>query len=136
MPQYQMAVAKARVSRLLPLMKSIENSQEVYKMANGTYSKDFSLLDIDMPAGAKSTSTEKYINYEDFSCFTTGNNLSTTDSIYCRDNHYGFTLEDYYRSSTPSGTYCWFPDSYHFSRTIFGVTGLSFTELRPALQSA
>ncbi len=116
LPQYQMAVAKVRVNRLLPLMKSIESAQEVYKIANGTYSKDFSLLDIDMPAGANATSTEKEVNYADFSCYTRGIIPSTTDSLYCKDTHYKFSLEKYYTS----GTYCWFPDNDDFSRKLCG----------------
>ncbi len=97
LPQYQFAVAKARVNRLLPLMKSIENAQEVYKMGVGTYANEFALLDIDMPAGSKSYSTPSYVYYPDFNCRLASN------SLYCNDAKYVLQLERYYRQYT----ICW-----------------------------
>ena len=113
LPQYQKAVANARVARLLPLMKSVEDAQEVYKLAHGEYSNDFTVLDIEMPGGAKSSSTNKRMDYEDFSCYL-GNPNSTKDSVYCQDNHYGFNLERYYGGYTN----CWFPKTDDVSKSI------------------
>ena len=101
LPQYQLAVAKARVNRLLPLMKSIENAQEVYKIANGNYANDFTLLDIDMPAGAQSTSTTSAVYYQNFSCRIGAS--GTTGSLYCGDTKYSLQLERYYGKYT----ICW-----------------------------
>lgn len=41
LPQYQKAVYKARVNRVWALLKSIKDAQEVYYMANGTYTDDW-----------------------------------------------------------------------------------------------
>ena len=98
LPQYNLAVAKARVSRLLPLMKSIENAQEVYKIANGGYANDFTLLDIDMPAGAMSQ-TPTTIFYSNFACRL---DLSS-NSVYCWDTKQSLKLERYYSRFT----ICW-----------------------------
>jgi len=92
LPQYNLAVAKARVSRLLPLMRSIENAQVVYKIANGSYANDFSLLDIDMPAGASADSTYESVHYEKFTCGL------FPDSLLCRDTQIGIGLEGKYNS--------------------------------------
>ncbi len=106
LPQYNLAVAKARVNRLLPLMKSIENAQEVYKIANGTYANDFTLLDIDMPAGATVTVPSSggvaSVSHPNFSC-TGGYNSGQYNSLYCRDTKVGVSFERYYRSHT----ICW-----------------------------
>ena len=88
LPQYNLAVAKARVSRLLPLMKSIENAQKVYKMANGVYANDLSLLDIEMPTGDNAPF-----------CWIG----SDSSSLYCRDKKYALDLEKYYNAHAN----CW-----------------------------
>ncbi len=100
LPQYNLAVAKARVNRLLPLMKSIENAQEVYKIANGTYAADFTLLDIDMPAGAVTT-TPQSIDYSNFVCGL------YTNSLLCTDRQDSVALESVYNSHM----ICWAQNS-------------------------
>ena len=109
LPQYQLAVAKARVNRLLPLMKSIENAQEVYKIANGGYANDFTLLDIDFPAGATvtlSSGSDKIskVQHANFSC-EGGYNSGKYDSFYCADKKYSFRLERYYGQFTSCQAY-------------------------------
>jgi len=37
LPQYQVAVEKARLARLMPMVKSLKDSAEVYYLANGQY---------------------------------------------------------------------------------------------------
>ncbi len=49
LPQYEIAVLKSRMSTILPLIKSIKDAEEVYYMANGTYTDDLNLLDIQIP---------------------------------------------------------------------------------------
>lgn len=51
LPQYQMAVRKARMVEMQTLTKAIKNAQEIYYMANGFYTRDFYELDINPPAG-------------------------------------------------------------------------------------
>lgn len=47
LPQYQKAVMKASVVRIIPILKNIQEAEERFYMANGYYTNDKSLLDID-----------------------------------------------------------------------------------------
>ena len=49
-PQYQMAVYKARFMRVVPLVNALVKAQEVYYMANGAYSRDLNELDVSYPS--------------------------------------------------------------------------------------
>ena len=40
LPQYQAAVAKSRLSALMPMVKNLKNSLELYYLANGSYPAD------------------------------------------------------------------------------------------------
>ena len=51
LPQYQVAVNKARLSGVLPIMQAIKQANQVYFLENGTYSNDPEELGIDLPAG-------------------------------------------------------------------------------------
>ena len=48
-PQYQFAVAKARLSVYLSILESIHQAEEEYYIVNGKYTIDPSLLDIPLP---------------------------------------------------------------------------------------
>ncbi len=49
LPQYQVAVAKSRISALIPLMRSLQLAQERYYLENGVYAA--SLKDLDIGCG-------------------------------------------------------------------------------------
>ena len=51
MPQYEKAVKKARLTKVIPLVKTLANAEEVFYMSNGYYTGNVSELDVDMPAG-------------------------------------------------------------------------------------
>lgn len=48
-PQYQTAVNKARFATVMPLVKALKEAEEVHYLANGSYTDDFSALDIALP---------------------------------------------------------------------------------------
>ncbi len=50
-PQYKKAVLKSRVNAVLPILKSMVEAEEAYYLANGTYTTNGKLLDIEIPAG-------------------------------------------------------------------------------------
>lgn len=54
-PQYQTAVDKSRFVQLMVFVKSIKDAQEIYYMANGSYSSRLDELDISLPPGASPT---------------------------------------------------------------------------------
>ena len=51
LPKYQKAVAKSRFTEMIVMSKSMEEAEKLYFMENGTYTKDFSALSIQLPAG-------------------------------------------------------------------------------------
>ena len=51
LPQYQVAVMKARITRVIPLVHALAQAEEVYFLANEDYTNQLSLLDIEMPQG-------------------------------------------------------------------------------------
>jgi len=48
LPQYKVAVAKARMTQLITLGNAVVQAQERYYLANGEYTNDWSLLDIEI----------------------------------------------------------------------------------------
>jgi len=55
-PQYKIAVAKARMTQLLTLGDATRKAEEIYYMANGQYTNNWEELDIDV-AGTKNGDT-------------------------------------------------------------------------------
>ena len=51
LPQYQKAVLKSRYVQLKVLAENIKRAEEVYYLANGSYTTSLSDLDIQVPAG-------------------------------------------------------------------------------------
>ena len=97
-PQYQVAVMKARIVRLLPLLQSVDHAQQVFKLANGQYADTLEELDVDLPAGGKEEGV--YIQYSDFKCRLLQNGLS----IYCASLDEGVLVEKYFAEQY---TICW-----------------------------
>ncbi len=77
LPQYKMAVAKARYSTMMDLAKSIAYSQDRYLLTNGAYTDKFSKLDIDMPQNYTNKSTSTYV-YDWGEC-----SINWTNSLVC-----------------------------------------------------
>ena len=50
LPQYQVAVGKAKYMELIAIGDAIHKAEEVYYMENGTYTEDFDSLSIQRPA--------------------------------------------------------------------------------------
>ena len=49
-PKYQQTAYRAQLSESLQMATKVQQAQELYWLANGTYSKDLSQLDLDFPA--------------------------------------------------------------------------------------
>ena len=49
LPQYEKTVERARAAEAMQMVASIARANEVYKLANGSYTTDISLLDIQVP---------------------------------------------------------------------------------------
>lgn len=66
LPQYEVAVAKARYTQLITLADAVADAQEIYFMANGTYAESLEDLDISLPAGGTLSSDGKKMTYKKF----------------------------------------------------------------------
>ena len=62
-PQYQKAVWKSRFSTIKHLAKSIANAEEVYYLANNSYTKDWDALDISLEGATQCTNEEEDHSY-------------------------------------------------------------------------
>lgn len=97
LPQYQKAVQKTRTMRLISLLRSISEAENVYYMANGTYTTQFEDLDIGMPSGGRLI-TGRRLEYGDFYCYLQSfDDNPYSFSAYCNDKSPGApTLERYF----------------------------------------
>ena len=67
-PQYEKAVKKARLTKVIPLVKTLANAEEVFYMSNGYYTGNVSELDVDMAAGgtlAGGSTDDGYLRFPD-----------------------------------------------------------------------
>ena len=99
LPQYTVAVEKARLMRLMPIVNAIDRAQKLYFMENGTYSATFDNLVIEMPGGGTRPEAEvDRLNYGDFSCWIyVGGSESSSFSVICGVNNAGeLSIEKYY----------------------------------------
>ena len=74
LPQYTKAVEKSRTAEAMTLMGDILTGERIYQLANGTYTTDLSVLDIEMPnyTSGNSFSTKNF----DISVPTAGTNVT------------------------------------------------------------
>ena len=61
LPQYQLAVYKARFSKVVSMTRTLKDTMETYYLANGTYSATMPQLDIHGPAGCKESDTDNTV---------------------------------------------------------------------------
>lgn len=66
LPQYQKAVLKSRYTQMQTLGKSLIDAQQIYFLANGKYTNQFSELDIEYPANFTLGQTGDSISFGKF----------------------------------------------------------------------
>ncbi len=59
LPQYKVAVMKSRLATYMPLVKTLYDAEQVYFVANGTYTNNLQLLDINLPENNNCTYIQK-----------------------------------------------------------------------------
>lgn len=96
LPQYQVAVGKSRVSALLPLMRAIDSAEQIYFLANGSYTKVFGDLSIEMPSGGSFSQADDRVTYDNFYCYLHGTNPFL--SLTCQENTLGLNIERYFKA--------------------------------------
>lgn len=120
LPQYRMAVAKAKYVGLMDLAKSIAYSQERYFMVHNSYTNNFNDLDVDMPQDYTSKATTQY-------CYDWGGcSILSQNSLYCLNYKINTGIifylrhEDFYSSNDRGRSFCVAnnTDSSDFSNTL------------------
>ena len=96
-PQYQVAVAKSRFSTLKDLTRSIKDAQEIYYLANSTYSTKLDELDIILPSGGELNEDGSAYTYDWGGC---GINKSL---VQCRNEKFALQMQLYYDKSSHPG---------------------------------
>lgn len=116
LPQYQVAVDKARYSELMVLTKHVKNEQELYYMSNGRYASSCAELAGDVPSGATVSENQLILpNHNYVICYHSGASSAsgervagiTVDAENARLNSYEMILDN---SSVPSENWriaCW-----------------------------
>ena len=70
-PQYKKAVEKSRAAEGLIITKSLAQAEQVYYLANGDYSRDLTLLDLDIPGTSTILTNVNAISTKYFICRST-----------------------------------------------------------------
>ncbi len=105
LPRYQSAVEKARLARLMPMVRALRDAQNAYILANGTCSNNFSELDIDIPTPERidpvsDTNVGERAFYSDF-----GLSLASYDCIvYGHTKKFGGVQFGMYTQATAART--------------------------------
>ena len=69
LPQYQVAVAKSKYIRMVSVLTTLRNAEEVYYLANGSYVDDARALDIGELNGCTNVGVDGEIHCSDFHIF-------------------------------------------------------------------
>ena len=88
LPQYKIAVWTSRLATVKALTEDIVQAEEVYFLANGQYTPDVSLLDIDLPApqSVDLTSSMGTYTYPWGKCYLVTTGPSSTNFAKCGIN--------------------------------------------------
>ena len=114
LPQYQVAVDKARYSELMALAKHVKDEQELYYMSNGKYASSCVELAGDIPSGAVVSGNQlKLPNRNYVICYHTeggaGQRVAgiTVDANNVRLNSYEMILDNSSGSAADWRVACW-----------------------------
>ena len=116
-PQYKVAVVKAKTSTYLPLIKNFAQAEESYYMANGQYasgSSTVSVLDFDMPSQCTHDGGNIWKCGKDFMWDFSGQN--SLNFYYCPKDNSSFGS---------CGTHLEFTISWVYQHSASGISGSS-----------
>ncbi len=112
-PQYQVAVKKAQLTQLIPLVDAIYKAEETYFLSNGSYTDNLSLLDLGV---SKCTWTKENPNVYECNSYKVGGwdgpaNAQAGDSKIRYLRFFTPSSNPYLRDNTTKGTRgCWSRD--------------------------
>ena len=89
-PQYKKAVEKSRATEAITQLRALANAEKTYYLANGEYTEDFAMLDIDFPG--TSATKEPAMEQKNWDLVLT--QIKGHSLIYARRMGTGFALND------------------------------------------
>ena len=96
-PQYQKVVLKSRYATIKALAVALAQAEEVYYLANGSYTNNFDVLDIDTPPAVE-TGNQDFSNIQTVRKFKKNrcllNNHETNPFVMCQLNQKDNSYED------------------------------------------
>jgi len=100
LPQYTKAVEKSRSAEALTLLGNLATAEQIYMMQTGGYTKDFTLLDLEMPGVSNTTtattSTKNYVfeitSDEGATTFTASASRATNGTVNTSEPKYALNL--------------------------------------------
>ncbi len=106
-PQYQKAVWKSRFVQAKIMARKIADAEEVYYLANGAYTDDYTQLSLDLPTKWVDDHNHM-VGFSWGSCTMSANQATQRASVYCvLPNRYLSYYVDYQNSSYRQGkTFC------------------------------
>ncbi len=136
-PQYKLAVAKARMTELLTLAKNIKDQQEIYYLANGEYAINCEELSPDLPSGFILNEEKKA---EDITTGTTINCANCSQKYGCdrtsatkdKDNFY-LSIELFFEKTSRRSEdsffndkrgFCYAPEAQTNARKVCSTLGI------------
>ena len=113
LPQYQVAVMKARLGRTMPVVKTLAQSAEAYYIANGAYPEDdITVLDISSMSGCQSVGSGQLVcgdvNYDINSGSAWSDKAFVNSKVFVNDTPvllYAQYLD--HSPTTPGERQCW-----------------------------
>ncbi|WP_428074365.1 type IV pilin protein [Candidatus Avelusimicrobium luingense] len=97
LPQYKKAVMRSRYSNLKAMANAMADAEEVYYLANGSYTMDAEALSIELPAG-QSDGRFFYFNSDYYCLFTIG--FDNDERLACVDEKVGLSYEIHLQNNT------------------------------------
>ena len=94
-PQYQVAVAKARYSELMTLVKHVKTEQEVFFLANGHYAANCNELGIDVPSNTTLASGVLYELNGKFKLACLHGTQTVAGILYDKEKRYAVSYEQF-----------------------------------------
>lgn len=110
-PQYQAAVEKSRLARVMANVRTIKNTADLYYLANGKYEDDLALMDISKLGGCTPQAGGQFHCADSWYDWKYTNKENAWAAIgYTRPyKQYktGFLIYGDYNSENPGGAECW-----------------------------
>ena len=99
LPQYRLAVMKARFASMMPIVTSLAQAQEMYYLENGEYA--ISMRDLSIQPPGTISSSGNGVDVKKFQCF-----LEDQNNVYCSSEKSGYYAQYLQHSSYPNQRFC------------------------------